>query len=839
MADYVSQDGGQATPEEPKKLSLFERSKLWKADKKSMREAEKAKYQHAPLPTRIWNLYLKKPVTVLAILGLLAYIFAPAAKEYFENMVSTGINAVYDTRNNPVDKEKIYELAPLDKEGAKRIDALGSVDADDTWTICVYMVGSNLEDSGENDLSQVTRMQVQQQLAQGILPEETSFSETLPTYMSELEANGLALPDYLYYPIKPSGEAPSPANPNYVSTRLGAASADMDEMTSDVWSDKINIVIQTGGATHWSNQLVNPNRTQRLLYKDGVLKVVEDLPLRPSSITSTLADYLKFCRENYPADHTMLVLWNHGGGAFGYGNDTIYGSELSLKDIREALSSVYEPNQADPAFDIISFDACLMSSLEVTHALNGFASYYAVSEEVEPGDGWDYGPWLKALSDDPTMHPAQVARAVADSYMDYYMTQNVNLGFLLQQDVTFSVLDAAKAEELYAAYGELAKAQLADATTDLSVLADIGRCADRSTHYSGSASDIYNTIDLGNYVNYMGDFYPEQCSKIKDLIGETVLYHRESGSLAASEGITIYLPGTIHDAIGFSCALKYINQITDDEATKALYYYKIAGTLNDELKQYARTLSDVEPKKLDTQPFKDFGNTMPELKGDYFSISLDKTLEEMLQSSLLEFARFDEESGNVVYYGKDDYLSYEGDGTLNVDFDGEWVYLDKLPLAIEVVSSNDSFVTYRSKVSVNNEKKYLEFIFDRDTEELTIIGARDVPTSMYGGDALTVNVFANTKTLNELPEGAEISPIYTFYNRETQVMSEEESKESVVFEKGLKLALRGLDDGYYLGTAVITDIRGDEYYSPVMGYNVSGGKITNRMVDENFRGSSW
>ena len=42
---------------------------------------------------------------------------------------------------------------PLDEEGAKRIDALGSVDADDTWTICVYMVGSNLEDSGENDLS--------------------------------------------------------------------------------------------------------------------------------------------------------------------------------------------------------------------------------------------------------------------------------------------------------------------------------------------------------------------------------------------------------------------------------------------------------------------------------------------------------------------------------------------------------------------------------------------------------------------------------------------------------------------------------------------------------------
>lgn len=337
----------------------------------------------------------------------------------------------------------------------------------------------------------------------------------------------------------------------------------------------------------------------------------------------------------------------------------------------------------------------------------------------------------------------------------------------------------------------------------------------------------------------MVDNYPEQCSKIKELIGETVLYHRESGSLAASEGISIYLPGTVHDAYGLSYALNYINGITDDEATKALYYYKIAGTLNDDLKQYARTLSDVEPKKLSTQAFKDFGKVMPELKDDYFYIPLDQTLEEMLQSCLLEFAYFDEESGDVVYLGRDDYLSYEGDGTLSVGFDGEWIYLDKLPLAIEVVSSNDSFVTYRSKVSVDGEKKYLEFMFDRDTEELFILGARDVPTSLYGEGALVVNLFANTKTLNELPEGAVIKPIYTFYNRETQVVSEQESEDSVTFENGVKLTLRGLDDGYYLGTAVITDIRGDEYYSPVMGYYVTGGKIKNRMVDENFKGASW
>ena len=839
MADHLTNEDGQSVPEKPKKLSLFERNRLWQAEKKSKREAEKAHYQHAPLPVRVWNLYLKKPLTALAIISLLAYVFIPAGQELFKSLMSEGVNAIYGLRNEPVEKEAIYELSPIDEEGAKRIDATEPVDANDTWTICVYIVGSDLEDQGTNSMSQIAELQVEQQLGEGILPEESSFAEEFDAYTQELQSNGLDLPDYLYYPEQPAGGAGRSTKSDDSSTTQGAASADIAEMTSDIWSDNINIVIQTGGAKSWSNQLVNPNRTQRFLYKGGILKEVENLPIRPSSTPSSLAEFLTFCRDNYPADHTMLVLWNHGGGAFGYGNDRIFGNSFSLKDIREALSSVYEPNLSDPAFDIIGFDACLMSSLEVTHALDGFASYYALSEEVEPGDGWDYGPWLKAMTDDPTMSPAQVARAIADSYMDYYMTQNVNVGFLIMQELTFSVIDASKASELYDAYGELAKAQLTDAVGDLSVLTNMGRCADRTTRYAGTAYDAFNTIDLGNYVDHMVDFYPEQCSKIKDLIGETVMYHRENGSLDSSQGITVYLPGTVQNAYGLKYALQYVNNVCEDDATKALYYYKIAGSLNDEMKQYARTLSDVEPKKLDTEPFREFGDAMPELEGDYFSIPIDGSLVEMLQSHSLEFAHFDGDNSCITYYGWDDYLAFEGDDTLKVDFDGEWIYLDKLPLAVEVVSSTDDYVTYRSKVSVNGQKKYLEFSFDRDTEKLSITGARDATVALYGDEPLVSNVFVSTRALNELPEGATVKPIYKVYNIEKGTLTEEESEESVTFGKDTKLTLKGLDNGSYLATAVITDIRGDEYYSPVMRYVVSGGKITKREVDEVFKGSSW
>ena len=39
-----------------------------------------------------------------------------------------------------------------------------------------------------------------------------------------------------------------------------------------------------------------------------------------------------------------------------------------------------------------------------------------------------------------------------------------------------------------------------------------------------------------------------------------------------------------------------------------------------------------------------------------------------------------------------------------------------------------------------------------------------------------------------------------------------------------------------LTSAVITDPRGDTYYSPVVGATVSGGKVTARNVDDNFFG---
>ena len=824
-------------PVAPKRerLTRRERRRRWKAAKKAKKNEKKEYYRYAPWGKRVWNLYLKKPVAVLLVLAILLSVTAANMSAIFSGVVVPLMQAYYQSmKNQPLTPEKealIYKESPLDDAGAARIDALPAVGEDETWTVCVYMVGSNLEDDGENDLSLVTSMETQDEKSQLASERHDSQYDRIARFNSELGDNGLELPAFFYYPDKPVASSTVVTEDVVVSTREGCASADIREMTSGVWSDNFRVVIQTGGATRWSNQMVNPNRTQRFLYHKGQFREVANLPLQRASSPESLADFLRFCKTEYPSDHRILVLWNHGGGPFGFGHDSIYNGMFTLKDIRSALESVYTPSTRNPAFDIIGFDACLMSTLEVTETLDGFADYYCLSEEVEPGDGWDYGPWLQAMTDNPSMNPAQVARAIADSYTDYYIRQNINVP-LFKLDVTFSVLDAAKTRELYHAYGELCEAQLRDAAGDIGVLAEIGRCGSRATHYAGSYYNIYNTVDLGNYADYMSDSYPEECARIRELIGESVLYHRQNGALSDSTGIAVYLPTEVKDVNGLLYYLDYVYNVSDNDAVSALYYYKQAGCLNAEMQEYVATLTDNVPKALDITPFHEYTAAEPSFDSDGFLIPVGDDLQDLMVDCQLEIGLYDEEANAITYYGRDNLVALDGEGSLRSDFDGRWIYLNSEPLYIELVSDAASAIEYRAHVSYNGEEAYLMISRNRDTDELTISGIRKVPED--GG----VNYLTNTRSNEEVEPGARIAPIYQKMDYTSNIASSVRGK-AVTFSARSDLQLKPLPDGYYLSTAVISDQRGDSYYSAVIGATVNRGSIGGWSADERFYGRDY
>ena len=78
--------------------------------------------------------------------------------------------------------------------------------------------------------------------------------------------------------------------------------------------------------------------------------------------------------------------------------------------------------------DLVGFDACLMSCMELAEVLADSVSYLLTSEELEPGNGWQYH-WLEALfregtpADDVTA--VDLGKAVIDLYPTDFSTHDV------------------------------------------------------------------------------------------------------------------------------------------------------------------------------------------------------------------------------------------------------------------------------------------------------------------------------------------------------------------------------------------------------------------------------
>ncbi len=785
------------------------------------------------------NLDRKSRVLVLLIIPVCFLIsvwsYEPAKEALMERFSFAEETSGYtDLNGNPI---TIYDLSPLDEEGTRRVEQEEPIKESDTWTICYYMIGSDLEDQAENNLSEITRLITEKAAAENKILAENKTMERLLQYADWLQEQGLDFPEYLYAPVHPLPSSEAVTKDVVVADMAGVATEDISEICQGLDSDKIHVVIQTGGATRWGNSRINPNKTQRFTVENGHLKELANMPLQDSCNPDTLADFLNYCEEQYPADHRMVVLWDHGSGAFGYGRDDIYQTSMSLKDIRKALESVCEPDPENPHYDLIGFDACLMASVENAHMLYGYGKYLVGCEQTEPGGGWSHDVYLQAMSEDPTMSPAAIGKTIADSFVDFYMDKNCGISNPPFYSITtsFSLMDLNAAEETYKAYCELNETLLKDAVADNHVLTKISSAAQNSTRLSGESYEIYNLIDLGNYMDALSVYYPKECGNVLQKLEEAVLYHRANGYLSDSTGMNIYMPVIINSTYGLDFFLTYLNEVSDDMATRALYYYKISGCLNDEYQDYAGSQGYGTAKTIETDALKKLADNEIVLKDKGFQISLNEEQKNNYQYAAIEVAAYDAKQGLLTAYGKNNGVT-ENNGVLSTDFDGTWICLDGCPLYTEVVSESDQAIVYRSPVKINDENYYLILSYDKEENKVFLTGA-----SIYNADALADASAAHVigKTTISLQEGDIIRPVYTIYDLNKNVESRQESEEKIVFSASSKAVMTSLPDGTYLNALVLTDIRGDEYYSAVVEQTIEHAKISKQQISDDFVGSTY
>ena len=124
----------------------------------------------------------------------------------------------------------------------------------------------------------------------------------------------------------------------------------------------------------------------------------------------TLIDFVTWTKTNYPADHYALVFWGHGWG---------WRPDVVMRDDTNNDTLDYtEEKAAIPALgfiDVVGYDGCNMSTIEIFNLWHGHATAVTGSQEYVGWEGLQYDLVLEQLAANPTMTADQVAIAFSQS----------------------------------------------------------------------------------------------------------------------------------------------------------------------------------------------------------------------------------------------------------------------------------------------------------------------------------------------------------------------------------------------------------------------------------------
>ena len=832
--EETAQQVAQETASEPKKTKKQLRKEKKRAKKqerkalrKAIRQRKKDEFRAKGCLGKIcW--FFGKIISLICIFVVLATViqvnYAPVSGFFLSLYMNSAGSAPI-----VVTQEQVDAALPVDAEHAAAIDASAPIGENETWAIYMYMVGSDLEARDYAQLSEATNYFTSISAENYEHEASVSNQAKLTGFMREITDKGMDLPLFFYKKNVPDDTLPDwlanaieNVGNNVKFDNYHMASMDIYEMLEVQLPENVKVVFQTGGAGNWKYEKINPNRTQRFVYDHTGVTEVYNAQITGAGRTQTLADFLSYCQTEHPADHTMVLFWNHGAGAFGYGADMLFGGQgFSLKDMRAAFESVCTPNEENPPFDIIGFDACLMASMEVASTLNGFADYLVGSEDVEPGYGWDYTAWLGAMAENPQINPLQLCKAITDSYIEFYTRS----GLESNQPATqlFSIMDLDKANELEAAYGRLMARALDDSAESANVAALLGKCANRSIKYAGGDHNYFNTLDLGLFMKEAAQYYPDEANAVLDLVNEMVLYNLACGLYEQSMGITVYYPATIDDLYGIRQTVTYIDEITDNEDIRALYYYKIAGCLRDEMQEYVANMGYGEIKNMNNDHLK----AMIDAKiviGEDQNYTIENSGEAVNLSQTIEYNLLQiQEDGTARRLGSDELFSVNEAGDLFTEFDGKWLHIDGMPMAVNVISATDSMITCSAEIYYNYMDAYLLLGYDVQNDTWEILGVQLQTTPTYG--------LVASRYTEELKYGDEIAAVYETYNMETGVAGNSAS-EKITYTESTKIEEVTLTDGQYISFITMTDARGDEFNLPTVTFDLKDGKMQGAQAGE-------
>lgn len=307
----------------------------------------------------------------------------------------------------------------------------------------------------------------------------------------------------------------------------GAATRDITEMLRSGYNtDKITVLVMTGGSPYWFGGFSEKNTTIYELRGKRPAKVWDSKALSMGD-PDTLSTLVRFGYTEYPAEKYALVLWDHGGGPVrGCCSDTLFHDGLSLQELQQALE---QSPAAGQKLEWIGFDACLMASLEIASTVSAYAKYMIASEETEPGSGWDYR-FLKGVEQDAS--GAETGRRIVDHYFDSLAAY--------PDDLTLSCIDLNQIPRLCTAVNTVYDNLTSDMSQDTLPDYSSARSAARSFGRSADSASDFDLVDLLDLTQNYSDLEAVGAWQVRNALRRAVVYSRSS--MDGCCGLSVYHP---------------------------------------------------------------------------------------------------------------------------------------------------------------------------------------------------------------------------------------------------------------------------------------------------------
>lgn len=597
-----------------------------------------------------------------------------------------------------------------------------------------------------------------------------------------------------------------------LESESGAATADLMEMANATIGEQLKIVVETGGASAWMNDMVSADVNQIWEIANGEFNYICDTGNDSMTSIAPLQDFIGWTAENYPADRYMLVLWDHGGGTMGgFGWDEVNDNGgFSLQTLTQAI------DQAGVNFDIIGFDACLMATIETGYCLEPYADYLLASEEIEPGDGWYYTDFLTKWADDISMDSVELGQAIIDDYAYYYGNDSV----------TLSISDLREIPFVYQQLTAFLTEEQDQIEVDNHNFQTISMARSNAREYADCEFDQIDIMDLVSQTENK-----EAKTNLQEAIQSCVKY-RNNSSLTGSNGLAMYFPYRMLDS--YSKTSEILKNI---DCGDALPFYDYFLSIMASGQQRSRSTGAPRQTEQDNyanenwyQDFQtdfDFGEDYSELyleeTEDGFIVDLpDETWEQITDMQLAVMMEYQD---GYLDLGNDNIINTNDDGDAIIDFDGTWISINDVPVAFyaDKTYENEKGTIFSGSVyAVLNGNKDIELVLEWDPLTDEIAASEDYELKGYVKGYREVNEQTTTmeKGLHTLKKGDTITIQYDYYDADGNYISTETPMDPITIstQDALTVSYADISDKNVMFWGTLFDIYQQEIYTETLEY---------------------